>query len=47
MRDYIGEAMGLITSVDVESIRVYGFILFVECLGAYAETQYDYVTTHV
>jgi hypothetical protein len=45
--DYIGKTLDLITAVDVESIRVYGFILFVECLGAYAETEYDYATTHV
>jgi len=45
--DYIGKTLDLITAVDVEPIRVYGFILFVECLGAYAEAEYDYITTHV
>jgi hypothetical protein len=45
--DYVGKTLDLITAVDVESIRVYGFILFVECLGAYAEAEYDYAITHV
>ena len=43
--DYIGKTLNLITKVDVETIRVYGFIVFVECLGAYAEVEYDYVET--
>lgn len=43
--DYIGKTLNLITEVDVETIRVYGFIVFVECLGAYAEVEYDYVET--
>jgi len=45
--DYIGRTLELVTAVDVESIRVYGFILFVECLGAHAEAEYEYATTHV
>jgi len=43
--DYIGKTLNLITEIDVETIRVYGFIVFVECLGAYAEVEYDYVET--
>ena len=44
--DYISKTLNLITEIDVETIRVYGFIVFVECLGAYAEVEYDYVETH-
>jgi len=43
--DYIGKTLNLITEVDVKTIRVYGFIVFVECLRAYAEVEYDYVET--
>ena len=43
--EYISKTLDLIEAVDVESIRVYGFILFVECLGAHAQTEYDYVAT--
>jgi len=42
---YIGKTLNLITEVDVETIRVYGFIVFVECLGAYAEVECDYIET--
>lgn len=45
--DYISKTLNLITRVDVETIRVYGFILFLECRGAYAEAEYDYVETYV
>jgi len=44
--DYISKTLNLITEIDVETIRVYGFIVFVECLGAYAEVEYDYVETY-
>lgn len=30
---------------NLNRIRVYGFIVFVECLGAYAEVEYDYIET--
>jgi hypothetical protein len=43
--DYISKALNLITKVNIKTIRVYGIILFVECLGAYAEVEYDYVRT--
>jgi hypothetical protein len=43
--DYISKTLNLITQVDIKTIRVYGFIVFVECLGAYAEVEYDYVST--
>ena len=43
--DYISRTLDLITWVDIKTIRVYGFIVFVECLGAYAEVEYDYVKT--
>jgi hypothetical protein len=45
--DYISKTLNLITQVQIETIRVYGFILFVECTGAYAEAEYDYVETYV
>jgi hypothetical protein len=45
--DYISKTLNLITEVNIETIRVYGFILFVECSGAYAEVEYDYVETYV
>ena len=44
--DYISKTLNLITKIDIKTIRVYGFIVFVECLGAYAEVEYDYVETH-
>jgi len=43
--DYIGKTLNLITEIDIKTVRVYGFIVFVECLGAYAEVEYDYVET--
>lgn len=43
--DYISKTLNLITQVDIKTIRVYGFIVFVECLGAYAEVEYDYIET--
>jgi len=43
---YISKILDLITEVDIKTIRVYGFIVFVECLGAYAEVEYDYVETY-
>lgn len=43
--DYITKTLDLITQVQIDTIRVYGFILFVECLGAYAEVDYDYAET--
>jgi hypothetical protein len=43
--DYISKTLNLITKTDIKTIRVYGFIVFVECLGAYAEVEYDYVNT--
>lgn len=44
--DYISETLNLITEIDIKTIRVYGFIVFVECLGAYAEVEYDYIETY-
>jgi len=44
--DYISKTLNLITQVDIKTIRVYGFIVFVEALGAYAEVDYDYIETH-
>lgn len=44
--DYISKTINLITKIDIKTIRVYGFIVFVECLGAYAEVEYDYVETY-
>jgi len=44
--DYISKTLNLITDIDIETIRVYGFIVFVECLGAYAEVEYDYMETY-
>jgi len=44
--DYISKTLNLITQVDIKTIRVYGFIVFVEALGAYAEVEYDYVETY-
>lgn len=44
--DYISKTLNLITEIDIKTIRVYGFIVFVECLGAYAEVEYDYAETH-
>ena len=41
--DYISKTLNLITKIEIKTIRGYGFIVFVECLGAYAEVQYDYV----
>jgi len=43
--DYISRTLSLITRVDIKTIRVYGFIVFVECLGAYVEIEYDYART--
>jgi len=43
--DYISKTLKLITETDIKTIRVYGFIVFVECLGAYAEVEYDYTET--
>jgi len=43
--DYISKTLNLITKIGIKTIRVYGFIVFVECLGAYAEIEYDYVKT--
>ncbi len=43
--EYISKTLNLITQVDIKTIRVYGFIVFVECFGAYAEVEYDYVRT--
>jgi len=43
--DYINKTLNLITKIDIKTIRVYGFILFVECLGAYAEVEYAFVNT--
>jgi len=43
---YISKTLNLITEVDVKTIRVYGFVVFVECLGAYAEVEYDYIETY-
>jgi hypothetical protein len=45
--DYISKTLNLITQVTIETIRVYGFIVFLECVGAYAEAEYDYVETYV
>jgi hypothetical protein len=45
--DYITKTLNLITEAPIETIRVYGFILFVECTGAYAEVEYDYIETYV
>lgn len=44
--DYVSKTLNLITEIDIKTIRVYGFIVFVECLGAYAEVEYDYIETH-
>jgi len=44
--DYICKTLKLITQADIKTVRVYGFIVFVECLGAYAEVEYDHVETH-
>jgi len=43
---YVSKTLNLITQVDVRSIRVYGFILWVECIGAHAEAEYDYLETY-
>jgi hypothetical protein len=43
--DYISKTLNLITKTDIKTIRVYGFIVFVECLEAYAEVEYNYVNT--
>lgn len=43
--DYISKTLWLINRIDIKTIRIYGLILFVECLGAYAEVEYDYVRT--
>ena len=45
--DYIRKTLNLITRVNVKTIRVYGFLVFVECLGAYAEAEYDYIRIYV
>ena len=45
--EYISKTLNLITQVDTRTIRVYGFIAFVECLGAYAEVEYDHIVTYV
>ena len=42
---YLNITLQLIERIDIQTIRVYGLILFVECLGAYAEVEYDYVKT--
>jgi len=44
--DYISKTLNLITKTETKTIRVYGFIVFVECLGAYAEVEYDYLETY-
>jgi hypothetical protein len=44
--EYVSKTLNLITQVDIKSIRVYGFILFVECIGAHAEAEYDYLETY-
>lgn len=44
--DYISKTLNLLTETDIKTIRVYGFIVFVESLGAYAEVEYDYVETY-
>jgi len=45
--DYISKTLNLITEVNAKTIRVYGFIVFVECLGAYCSCEYDYIKTYV
>ena len=45
--DYISRTLHLIDRTDIKTIRVYGFILFVEALGAYSEVEYDYIKTYV
>jgi hypothetical protein len=45
--EYISKTLNLITQVDIKKIRVYGFIAFVECLGAYAEVEYDHIETYI
>ena len=42
---YINKTISLTTEIDIKTIRVYGFIVFAECLGAYAEVEYDYIET--
>jgi hypothetical protein len=42
----VNKTLNLITQVNVKSIRVYGFILFVECIEAYAEAEHDYLETY-
>jgi cell division protein FtsB len=44
---YVGKTLRNIYQIDVETVRVYGFILFVESIGAYAEVEYDYFETYV
>lgn len=44
--EYISKTLNIITQVDIKTIRVYGFIVFVECLGAYAEVEYDQIETY-
>ncbi len=44
---YINKTLSLITQVNTETIRVYGFIVFVECVGAYAEVEYSNVETYL
>jgi len=43
--DYISRTLNFIAEIDIKTVRVYGFILFVECLGAYAEVEYDCMET--
>ena len=43
----VSKTLNLITQVDIKSIRVYGFIVFVECIGAHAEAEYDYLETYI
>lgn len=44
---YIGKTLRNIHQIDVKTVRVYGFILFVESIGAYAEVEYDYFETYI
>ena len=44
--EYVSKTLNLITQVDIESIRVYGFMLWVETIGAHAEAEYDYLETY-
>ncbi len=44
--DYISKTLTSITRLNIDTIRVYGFILFVECVGAYAEVHYNLIETY-